>query len=79
MKENRESNIELYRIVLMLLIIAHHYVVNSGLLDVIYNNQLSANSIFWSIFGAWGKVGINCFLLITGYYMCTSKITLKKF
>ena len=28
--KNRDSNIELYRIVLMLLIIAHHYVVNSG-------------------------------------------------
>jgi len=27
----------------------------------------------------WGKVGINCFLLITGYFMCVSKITLRKF
>lgn len=26
----RDSNFELFRIVLMLLIIAHHYVVNSG-------------------------------------------------
>lgn len=29
----RNSNIELYRIVLMLIIIAHHYVVNSGIMD----------------------------------------------
>ena len=27
----------------------------------------------------WGKTGINCFLLITGYFMCTSNITLRKF
>lgn len=27
----------------------------------------------------WGKTGINCFVLITGYFMCTSKITVKKF
>ncbi len=79
MVKERESNIELYRIVLMLLIIAHHYVVNSGLLNVIYTNQVNSNSIFWIIFGAWGKVGINCFVLITGYYMCKSNITLKKF
>ena len=77
MVKERESNIELYRIVLMLLIIAHHYVVNSGLLNVIYTNQVNSNSIFWIIFGAWGKVGINCFVLITGYYMCKSNITLK--
>lgn len=32
--QTRKSNIELLRIVLMLLIIAHHYVVNSGLTEV---------------------------------------------
>lgn len=26
----------------------------------------------------WGKVGINCFMMITGYFMCVSQITLKK-
>ena len=78
-KKIRESNIELYRIFLMLLIIAHHYVVNSGLLDLMYQEPFSSKSIFLFIFGAWGKIGINCFVLITGYYMCTSKITLKKF
>ena len=31
LKKNRDSNLELYRIIVMLLIIAHHYVVNSGL------------------------------------------------
>lgn len=31
------------------------------------------------LFGAWGKTGINCFLLITGYFMCKSDITIKKF
>lgn len=31
------------------------------------------------LFGGGGKTGINCFVLITGYFMCTSKITLRKF
>ena len=78
-EKKRESNIELYRIIIMLLIIAHHYVVNSGLLEIMYNNPTSLKSIFLFIFGAWGKIGINCFLLITGYYMCKSRISLKKF
>lgn len=37
-KKVRDSNLELYRIVAMLLIVAHHYVVNSGLLDVMGQN-----------------------------------------
>ena len=66
----------------MLLIISHHYVVNSGLTSLdgpIFSNPLAIKSIFLLIFGAWGKIGINCFLLITGYFMCKSKITAHKF
>lgn len=63
----------------MLLIIAYHYVVNSGLLDRMYENPLSASSVYLFLFGSWGKMAINCFVLITGYFMCTSKITLRKF
>ena len=75
----RSSNLELYRILVMLLIVAHHYVVNSGLLSVMNENILSANTAFYSLFGAWGKTGINCFVLITGYFMCKSQITVRKF
>ena len=80
-KSNKErySNLELYRILVMLLIIAHHYVVNSGLTSVMNENILSYNTTFYSLFGAWGKTGINCFVLITGYFMCKSHITLRKF
>ena len=78
----RDSNIELFRIITMLLIVAHHYVVNSGLATAngpIYADPLSWRSLFLLIVGAWGKTGINCFVLITGYYMCQSRITARKF
>ena len=78
----RDSNLELFRIITMLLIIAHHYVTNSGLLDArgaIYSSPLGVKSIFLLLIGAWGKPGINCFLMITGYFMCQKKITAKKF
>ena len=78
----RKSNIELYRVIVMLLIIAHHYVVNSGLMAAdgpIYGDLLSLRSQFFLIFGAFGKTGINCFTLITGYFMCFSKISLRKY
>lgn len=75
----RNSNLELYRIIVMLLIVAHHYVVNSGLLTVMEQAPLSAESLSLYWFGMWGKIGINCFVLITGYFMCTSSITVRKF
>lgn len=78
-KVPRESGLELYRIIGMILIVAHHYVVNSGLLELMYQEPLCGKSIFLFLFGMWGKTGINCFVLITGYFMCTSRITLRKF
>lgn len=40
---------------------------------------MSLRSLFALIFGWGGKTGINCFVLITGYFMCRSTISLKKF
>lgn len=78
-KEKRESSFELLRIIVMLIIVAHHYVVNSGLLgEISHANLLSLNSVFAILFGWGGKTGINCFVLITGYFMCKSNITAKK-
>ena len=78
-QKQRNSNLELFRIIVMLLIIAHHYVVNSGVRAAIDANGMTSNSLFYYILGMWGKTGINCFVLITGWFMCTSKITLRKF
>lgn len=66
----------------MLMIVAHHYVCNSGLMaytSPLKSAPLAVNSIYLYLFGMWGKTGINCFLMITGYFMCTSKITIRKF
>ena len=80
-KIERYSNIEFLRIVSMLLIVAHHYVVNSKLLKTgspVLEANFSAKLIFLFVFGAWGKIAINCFVMITGYFMCPSQITAKK-
>lgn len=78
-QKQRNSNLELYRIIVMLLIVCHHYVVNSGLMGELLKEPFSGKSIFFYIFGMWGKTGINCFVLITGYFMCKSSITLRKY
>lgn len=70
-KRTRQSNFELLRIFSMLIIMSHHYVVNSGLLDCVTGSSMLDLSIL--ILGWGGKTGINCFILITGYFMCTRK------
>ncbi|MBO5131942.1 MAG: hypothetical protein J6C20_02595 [Paludibacteraceae bacterium] len=54
-KKERNSNLELYRVVVMLLIVAHHYVVNSGLFQLMESSLLSGNTLFLYLFGMWGK------------------------
>ena len=75
----RNSSLELFRIITMILIVAHHYVVNSGIMAAMALDHTHPMSLFLYIFGAWGKTGINCFVLITGYFMCRSNISAKKF
>lgn len=57
----RNSNIEFYRIIVMLLIVAHHYVVNSGLIEKMQESPLSPQSLFYYIFGVWGQNGNKLF------------------
>lgn len=42
--KNRDSNIELLRIILMIVIVLHHYIVNSGITQVI-TDSISADII----------------------------------
>lgn len=74
-KSKRNSSLELLRIISMVLIVAHHYAIHGfdrNLLDYNYNKYI----IDFLIIG--GKLGVNCFVLISAYFMIESKITLKK-
>lgn len=75
----RQSNIELLRIIGMLLIISHHYIVNSGIMESITLQDHPMKYTFLTAFGMWGKTGINIFILISGYFMCTSSLTIRRY
>ena len=53
-KKTRNSNLELYRILVMWVIVIHHYVVNSGLLDELAQNPASTASLFCYLAGGGG-------------------------
>lgn len=79
-QNQRASNLELLRILAMLAIIAHHYVVNSSVTDYfVYDETITHQQLFLEIWGMWGKTGINAFILISGYFMCMMQLTLKRY
>lgn len=77
--KTRKSNIELFRIVIMLLIIGSHYVMNGGISKMFGPHNLGVNTLFFEAVSWEGKMGINCFLLITGYFMCKQELKWIKF
>ena len=68
MKKNRNSSIELLRIIAMLLIIAQHYVVHGGFADEIFD-MVAPNIIYLKILRMFGYGANTIFALITGYYL----------
>lgn len=73
MKE-RKSNIELLRIISILLIISFHYVYKGGLTF----EKFCFNEFLVKIFWMFGELGVNLFILITGYFLSKGKISYKK-
>ena len=53
--KTRNSNLELYRILVMWVIVIHHYVVNSGLFDELALNSTSTASLFCYLAGGGVK------------------------
>lgn len=55
-KSPRESNLELLRIFAMLAIIAHHFVVNSGVEQLMNYANPQTNDYILAVYGAWGRL-----------------------
>jgi len=72
----RASNIELLRIISMILIIMHHFSVH-GCFP--FTPDLTFNKVFLQVFGLGGKAGVVVFVMITGYFMISSSLKLHKF
>lgn len=69
-KVGRDSSVELLRIVLMLMIILHHFLVHgTGLADLIEGTyQVQPSSPYYMFVNSFLVIGVNCFVLISGYY-----------
>ncbi len=76
-KKKRDANIELLRIVAMLMIITLHFNNQSKALLVL-GEPASSVQIFATILEAIAITGVNVYVLISGYYLSSSKVRLSK-
>ncbi|MBR4356998.1 MAG: acyltransferase [Butyrivibrio sp.] len=76
-KKKRDANIELLRIVAMLMIITLHFNIHSKALLVL-GEPASNVQIFATVLEAIAITGVNVYVLISGYYLSSSKVKLSK-
>ena len=76
-KKKRDANIELLRIVAMLMIITLHFNNQSKALLVL-GEPASNVQIFATVLEAIAITGVNVYVLISGYYLSSSKVKLSK-
>ncbi len=70
----RKSNIELLRMISILLIISFHYAFKGGFSF----ETFTANEFLIKIVWMFGELGVNLFLLITGYFLINGRFKLQK-
>lgn len=74
--EKRKSNIELLRIISMIMITLHHFSLYLGLYS---NNSLGIQKNILGVFlFSLGKIGVNIFVIIGGYFLINSTFNVKK-
>ena len=74
----RETNIEILRIISMILIIAHHLSVHGGYNLIGFDNISEFNQALINLFAIGGKLGVNIFVIISGYFLIKSNLKLRK-
>lgn len=65
-KKQRSSNVELLRILAMGMIVGHHFAVHSNL---VFPAGVTAGRVFVHWLDLGGKIGVDVFVLISGYFL----------
>ncbi len=75
--KSRQSNMELLRVVAMLMIVALHYLDKGNVLPEFAEMNTANHYIAW-LLESFCYVAVNIYVLISGYFLTTSKFTFKK-
>ena len=70
-KTQRQSNVELLRIISMLIIVANHFAIHGGF--DFSNGIISVNRLWVLFLEIGGKIGVNVFVFISGYFLVSAQ------
>lgn len=76
MQEKRSNGLDALRILCMFMIVCVHAYNHGGILDAVEKG--SVNHVLANVMYSLGLVSTNCFVLVSGYFHCTSKFKLKR-
>ena len=76
MNKERTTNFEALRILCMLMIVIYHCLVHGNVLEQV--SDYSANWFVYQLVYPFLQVGVNCYVLISGYFLCESKFNMKR-
>ena len=74
-KKSRQMNFELLRIISMFVIVVFHYHDWGGIVNMAGSLK---NKLFGELIAIGGNLGVNLFVLISGYFLVNSKFKTKK-
>lgn len=74
-KKDRDLNIELLRIVSMMMIIILHYIQHS---EILYVTKNQTNYVIIQFIQIMCRVSVNCFWFISGYYLVKAKFKTER-
>lgn len=72
----RDSNLELCRVLCMLMLIAHHIIVHGGILNT---EGLTCNKYISLLFIPIGKIAFDCFIAISCWFVVDQKFKMERF
>ena len=74
MASQRNSSVELLRIFAIFFIIMHHFSIASTIEPSAFQSAfLYSFNVYWNqVFNGLGKIGVNLFILISGYFLCNN-------
>lgn len=76
--KGRMANLELLRCIAMMMVVALHYLGKGNLLGDLTKDNMSAAGITAWVLEALSIVAVNVYMLISGYFLCTSSFKLSR-
>lgn len=74
--KKRQSNFELLRVIAMLMIISHHFIQSTDMIWQFPTDVFSPIRVWFQILLWGGRLGVNLFVLISGYFLVKTKFSI---